>query len=120
MIKYVLRIIKVIQKIGEKLFKILGPVFVLFALSITTFIIYVHFTTTLPWYFGDITQWGIHAFLQFISSVWISSGIYFNYFMSVLTDPGTSPKVKLSEEEIEALSQEHASKGQTKFCKKCM
>lgn len=109
-----------IQKVMDKVFKLLGPLFVFLATSITTFIIYIHFTTVLPWYNGDVSQWGFYGYSQFFMSVLISSGIYFNYFAAVLTNSGDTPKTKLTEDEMDHLSSQDGTRGHTKFCRKCI
>ena len=79
------------QKVFDRTLKLLGPLFVVLATGITTFIIFTYFTAILPYYFGPISNWGFLAYFHFMLSLWVSFSIYYNYFLSALTSPGNTP-----------------------------
>jgi hypothetical protein len=81
---------------GKRLFEwlmwMVGPLFVGLAVTLISFVLYIHFGTVLPFYNGSIFKEPsfpglLHAGISF----WLGLNIVFNYVAVVVTPPGSSP-----------------------------
>ena len=88
--------------IGRYLFKALGLVCILIAVSLISVTLYIYFNTVMPLII-DIRS--VSGILSFIPASWISFNLLFNYAMVVCTAPG-SPKMTVSPEEAAKLASE--------------
>eukprot|EP01126_Amoeba_proteus_P060633 TRINITY_DN8046_c0_g1_i5.p1 TRINITY_DN8046_c0_g1~~TRINITY_DN8046_c0_g1_i5.p1 ORF type:complete len:332 (-),score=41.29 TRINITY_DN8046_c0_g1_i5:195-1190(-) len=106
---------------GEKALLLLGPLFVIVAGILITWVIYIHFVGSIPFYSPYQSLGGI---IHLLSSTFISFSIYYNYLMAVISKPGYPPTAKemgWSDKQVEALKDRHyLNVGfDFKWCKKC-
>jgi len=109
----------------ESFIRVVGPVFVVLALTLISGVIYVHFVNSIPFY-GPYTSLG--NLLHLIMSVYISFCIGYNYLCAVLVPPGSPPsseELGLTSTQLSALQNDEIDqKGYVpheyrRFCKRC-
>jgi len=102
--------------------RILGPVFVVMALGLILGVVYVLVTELFPYYVPSLVS--PVALLYFSSSAFILFNILYNYYMTVITLPGSTPNLGPEEtSQIEALIKTEPNvrrgEGFTRICKFC-
>eukprot|EP00164_Ancoracysta_twista_P002345 GFYU01003099.1.p1 GENE.GFYU01003099.1~~GFYU01003099.1.p1 ORF type:complete len:345 (-),score=53.47 GFYU01003099.1:187-1221(-) len=115
--KFVRFVATVFDIIFNQGMRVLGPILICLATTLIATVIYVYFTILLPWW----TERQVVSFTGVVNiamAVVLTSSIFFNYFMCVLTPPGHVP----DDLEMEGAQDEEAparGQGFAKFCRKC-
>jgi len=102
---------------GSAAIRILGPVFVLLALSLISGIIFVYYRALLPYYWAGWRPGGIAHLLL---SVFLSANIFYNYTLVVLTKPGSPPDdPHADDDELRRAPVPRRGEGFSRYCKQC-
>eukprot|EP01088_Endostelium_zonatum_P003300 TRINITY_DN14509_c0_g1_i1.p1 TRINITY_DN14509_c0_g1~~TRINITY_DN14509_c0_g1_i1.p1 ORF type:complete len:337 (-),score=35.22 TRINITY_DN14509_c0_g1_i1:27-1037(-) len=107
--------------VGEMLIRMVGPLFVLFAWTMLSCVVYVFWNGILQYH---TPLWTPYGFFHIAIDLFLIQGVFFNYFMCVFTPPGSPPEPQ-TEEEIKTINDlEHEKtpergKGFSKYCKPC-
>jgi len=112
--------IRCIKYTGETFLRALGPVLILFAMTLISVLSIIWFTELMPFY----TPYGTLLNLPHTAlSIFVLFNIIFNYLMTVMTPPGSPPAAREEEKELlENLKREPAPRrgeGFSRYCKVC-
>jgi len=104
--------------------RVVGPLFVLLAVTLIGGVIYVLLFDLIPYYTENISPYAGMVLLGI--TILLSTNIFFNYYMIVVTPPGHTPEVDEAEaNKIEQLMRQEAGheikkgEGFSRFCKFC-
>lgn len=83
--------LKAVQCLADNLIRLIGPIFVLLALSLTFSVVYVWAMVLLPLHAETIYSFwgGIHTLI----AIFLVVNIVFNYVMCIRTEPGSPQMV---------------------------
>jgi len=126
------------QRFFDLLLQAFGPILVILASILISFIIAIHFRVILPYYYGpsstfpkdwfdEIPLEGDHYFslgwiFHILISMFLSLNIAFNYFMVIFSSPGSTKGLLMDPQELEALKRESTPRkgeGFSRYCKIC-
>jgi len=83
-----LNFVNVIRTVSDNLLYFIGPFFILLAVVLISGCVFLYYTAILPY----VTEGGaILYYLNLVLSMWLLSNIFFNYFTTVFTKPGSPP-----------------------------
>jgi palmitoyltransferase len=117
---YITPVLYGLKWFAESLVRLLGPVFVLFATTLITSVIFVFFKAILPYHTPLFSFTGI---CHLIIDLFLIQGWAYNYFMCIFTPPGSPPPLREEDVELYAdLQNERVPKrgeGFSRWCKIC-
>lgn len=104
---------------GSASIRVLGPVFVLLAVTLIGSVIYIYYAALLPYY----GVWGWHpaGWAHALLSVFLVFNIFYNYTMVVITRPGSPPdEPRPDDDELRKAPVPRRGEGFSRYCKQCM
>eukprot|EP01001_Neometanema_parovale_P008335 NODE_4615_length_1039_cov_89.391921_g4412_i0.p1 GENE.NODE_4615_length_1039_cov_89.391921_g4412_i0~~NODE_4615_length_1039_cov_89.391921_g4412_i0.p1 ORF type:complete len:288 (+),score=34.93 NODE_4615_length_1039_cov_89.391921_g4412_i0:100-963(+) len=109
-----MKVFQIVLGLGTLLFRGLGYVCIMIAISLICGTIFVYFHTVLPLVVDLQTAWGA---ANFVLASWLSFNLIFNYALVVTTPPGFPPEVE-GTQDVEAQAQTPEGRW-SRVCKRC-
>ncbi|KNC50919.1 uncharacterized protein AMSG_07161 [Thecamonas trahens ATCC 50062] len=107
----VVSVLQWVQCVADTLIRLIGPLFVLLALTLTSSVIYVWWVVLLPLHVPQVVSfWGL---IHCMVAACLIVNILYNYISCIITPPGTPSKEQMAD-----LAAEDGDDGSA-FCKKC-
>merc|ERR1711916_11768 len=107
----VVQVLKYVQCVADTLIRLIGPLFVLLALTLTSSVIYVWWVVLLPLHVPDV--WSVWGALHSMVALCLIANILYNYIACIITPPGSPSKEDMAAANVPLDDDEGA------FCKKC-
>jgi len=110
--------VRVLQMMGDNLIRLIGPLFVMLAVGLTSSVVYVWYMVLFPMHTqGSLVAQLFHSFMAVV----LVSNLFYHYYSVVRTSPGYAPigERANADEDIDAEDEPERGKGFSRFCKKC-